>query len=116
MAARKLVAGDEAEIALRQPTEPCSDCPFARNALRAWLGILSVDEWLRCAHGETVIDCHALIGEAGESFQCAGAAIYRANVAKKCWPQTGTLELPRNKTKVFSSPMDFRSHHEEPTP
>lgn len=111
MAKKQLVSGDEPDIASRQPTEPCGDCPFGRGSLAGWLGTLNVDDWLRAAHSECVIDCHALIAEDGSAFQCAGAAIYRANVAKKCWPQTGALELPRNKTKVFTSPMEFEAHH-----
>lgn len=110
---RQLICGDEAEIATRQPTEPCGDCPFARHSIPGWLGSLSVDDWVRSAHGDCAIDCHALIAKDGSAFQCAGAAIYRANVDKKCWPQTGALELPRNKTKVFVSPMEFEAHHGE---
>lgn|ERR1041384_3997814 len=108
---KRLVCGEEAEIATRQPTEPCPDCPFSRQSLSGWLGNLTVDEWIRSAHGESVIDCHALVSKSGAAFQCAGAAIYRANIAKKCWPQTGALELPRNKIKVFTSPMEFQEHH-----
>lgn len=110
--AQRLISGEEARVVSRAPTEPCSDCPFSRNSLPGWLGTLSVDEWLRSVHGECVIDCHALIAEDGSAFQCAGAAIYRSNVAKKCWPRTGALELPKNKTKVFVTPMEFRAHHE----
>ena len=113
MPKRKLISADEASVGARQPTEPCSDCPFARDALAGWLGTMSADDWVRAAHGESVIDCHAIVAEGGTAFQCAGAAIYRANVGKRCWPQTGALELPRNTATVFASPAEFRAHHEE---
>lgn len=77
MAKRQLISANDAEIATRQPTEPCGDCPFAKASLAGWLGNLSVDEWLRCAHGESVIDCHALIAEDGSAFQCAGTTPYQ---------------------------------------
>lgn len=99
---KQLITADEAP----QITKPCSDCPWARHALAGWLGALSADEWLAAAHGEATADCHALKGP-----QCAGMAIYRANVAKL--PRDPkALKLPADREAVFATPSEFKEHHE----
>ena len=103
-----LTSGDEAVACERQIEAPCHDCPFARASLPGWLGSMSVDEWIRDVHGEAQINCHAFLGP-----QCAGAAIYRRNVAKK--PHSAALLLlPADRKLVFASPTEFREHHGEP--
>lgn len=107
MTRRQLISSDEAAEAKGQHEKPCSDCPWARAALHGWLGGLSVDEWLAAAHGEANIECHALQGA-----QCAGAAIYRANMCKL--PRDpDILRLPANRASVFATPMEFREHHSQ---
>jgi hypothetical protein len=41
--------------------------------------------------------------------QCAGMAIYRANVCKHV--DAPGLRLPKNEQAVFSTPMEFLDHH-----
>lgn len=90
---------------LVQLTSPCSDCPWRRNALPAWLGRFTAEEWLRIAGSETRIDCHVHKGP-----QCAGAAIYRANTSKL--PRSkDILLLSKNAESVFSSPGEFMAYH-----
>lgn len=48
--------------------------------------------------------CHTLRGP-----QCAGTAIYRANVVKSTLP--GVLSLPQNKQTVFATPQEFVEYH-----
>ena len=72
---RRLISSDEATPAGKQPIRPCSDCPWARASLPGWLGGLSTREWLELAHGEVRIECHV-----HPDAECAGAAVYRANV------------------------------------
>jgi hypothetical protein len=104
--ARKLVSSDEAKPSSRQHRDPCSDCPWRRDALPGWLGEMTAGEWIQAAHGEARIDCHTVIGP-----QCAGAAIYRANMCKK--PRDPkVLRLPVDHQEVFSSPTEFCDHHE----
>lgn len=104
---RQLISSEEAVRTKCQHKTPCSDCPWARTAINGWLGGLSVDEWLQRAHSDETVECHALIGA-----QCAGLAIYRANVAKSARnPQV--LKLPRDTDKVFGY-GEFRTHHEAP--
>lgn len=102
---RRLVTSDQAVPAKGQHSKPCSDCPWARTALCGWLGSNTIDEWIAMAHGETRIDCHTRTGA-----QCAGAAIYRANVAKSPRDQT-LLRLPRDAEHVFATANEFFEHH-----
>lgn len=103
---RQLISSDEAVPATEQHERACSDCPWARMSLRGWLGALSADEWLQEAHGEADIQCHVLTG-----VQCAGAAIYRANMGKL--PRNPNLmRLPTDRVAVFANPREFKEHHE----
>ncbi len=103
---RRLVSGDEAKPTTKQHTKPCGDCPWRKDALAGWLGSRTADEWLRSAHGEDAMYCHTRLGP-----QCAGAAIYRANVCKK--PRDPeALKLPADREKVFTTPREFKDHHE----
>lgn len=102
----QLRSGDQAKPAKKQHTNPCADCPWARTALQGWLGSLTMDEWLEAAHGETRLDCHTISNQ-----QCAGGAIYRANVYKS--PRDpALLRLPADRQKVFTF-GEFRQHHEQ---
>lgn len=102
---RRAITSDEAKPATRQHKKPCVDCPWARRALRGWLGKMPADGWVQAAHGETYIECHVHTG-----VQCAGAAIYRANVCKlPRHPEA--LRLPADRVLVFASPTEFLTHH-----
>jgi hypothetical protein len=102
---RRLISSKEAMPAKGQHVKPCTDCPFARTALHGWLGSISVTDWLRLAHGDGPIECHVL-----EGAECAGAAIYRRNVAKM--PGPGVLRLEADRNLVFATPMEFTAHHD----
>ncbi len=100
-----LVTSDQAVPTAHQHTKPCSDCPWRRDAVPGWLGGSTTGDWLAAVHGEGRVDCHVLAGP-----QCAGAAIYRRNVAKRPRdPQVLVLDVDRDR--VFSSPVEFQSHH-----
>lgn len=102
---RQLISTREAIPAKSQHKKPCSDCPWARTALNGWLGSNTAEEWLHFAHGEAEVECHALTG-----VQCAGVAIYRANVCKV--PRDpDQLRLPADRTAVFANPREFLEHH-----
>lgn len=105
---RQLISCDdkEAVLATRQHTKPCSDCPLSRGSLPGWLGSDDPQTWLRMLHGETRIECHTLLGA-----QCAGAAIYRANVAKLVHDRS-QLWLSQDTKAVFANPAEFLKHHE----
>lgn len=101
----QLICNKEATPSSRQHRKPCSDCPWARTALPGWLGGVSSRDWLADAHGEAIVDCHVFSGP-----QCAGAAIYRSNVGKL--PRSSdALLLPKDRARVFASPVEFIEHH-----
>lgn len=103
---RRLVSSDEAVPTEIQHTKACSDCPFARHSIQGWLGSMSADEWLNAAHGEATADCHITTNQ-----QCAGMAIYRANICKL--PRNrDAMRLPADRQAVFSNRMEFKEHHE----
>lgn len=104
---RRLTTIDEAVLAKRQHTKPCHDCPFLRDSFAGWLGGMPIKEWLAALHSETVIDCHT---KKGVNIQCAGAAIYRANVCKLPSHEE-ILVLPVDRELVFATPMEFIGHH-----
>jgi hypothetical protein len=104
---RKLISSDQATLAPKQITQPCSDCPWARDALAGWLGDNTAEEWIRMARGETRIPCHV-----HPNVQCAGASVYLANVAKL--PRDPELlRLPADREAVFATPGEFIAHHAE---
>src|SRR6478609_9415624 len=103
---RKLISSDEAKPSDRQHTRPCSDCPWRRDSLPGWLGSRTADAWLKSAHGEDMTYCHTVLGP-----QCAGLAIYRANVCK-IPRDPEALRLPKDCETVFASPNEFLDHHE----
>jgi len=101
---RRLISSADAVEGRVQHTQPCSDCPMARSSLNGWLGGATPEEYVRLAHSNDIVDCHAI-----RNTQCAGLAIYRRNVCKSIAP--GGLSLPKDTTKVFATPMEFTAHH-----
>lgn len=89
-------------------TKPCEDCPFRRKSLAGWLGAATPADYCHMAHTDVLIECHCHTKD-GKPVQCAGAAIYRANVAKRVDPPG--LRLPKDAKKVFTSPVEFLEHH-----
>ena len=102
---RKLLTNEDAEPATHQHKRPCTDCPWARTALNGWTGAYTPAQWLQLAHAETSVECHVHLTQ-----QCAGLAIYRANVGKL--PRAREiLQLPKNKQAVFATPFEYDAHH-----
>lgn len=102
---RRLVTGDDARPTKTQHKKPCADCPFAKTALSGWLGANTIQEWMTMAHGESYIDCHCTTNQ-----QCAGAAIFRANVLNAY--AIRALSLPADDGKlVFATTEEFVTHH-----
>ncbi len=100
-----MTSSAEAKPAKRQHKKPCHDCPWRRTAMPGWLGGDTPAAWVAEAHSDNVIECHTRLG-----VQCAGAAIYRANVCKTS-RDTSVLRLPSAHAVVFSSPTEFMLHH-----
>lgn len=102
---RQLLTHENAKPCKTQHKSPCSDCPFARKSLAGWLGGINAHEWMRIVRGEAIVQCHTKIGP-----QCAGAAIFRANIFKA--PRDPKiLQLEKDRTSVFSTVGEFLNHH-----
>jgi hypothetical protein len=97
---------NEANEVGKQITKACEDCPMRRKALPGWLADMTPAEYCNMLHSETHIECHTKLCD-GEPVLCAGAAIYRANVAKS----SPDLKLPADRELVFASPIEFMRHH-----
>lgn len=106
MAKGKLIAANVNHVSNRQHCAPCSDCPWRRDSLPGWLGGGEPQEFIDMAHGEYKYPCHVIVNQ-----QCAGMAIYRANVVK-CPRDASILRLPGDTDKVFATPVEFLNHHE----
>jgi hypothetical protein len=68
---------------------------------------MTIETFLDHAHSESLMDCHLGDGK----VQCAGAAIYRANVCKSTRHPETIMELPADPALVFTTPMEFTAHH-----
>ena len=106
----KFVSANEAKVTKKQHTSPCGDCPWRRDSIKGWLGDMTAQEWLQMAHGEGKADCHATMQANDEPWQCAGLAIYRANVCKSV-RDPEAMRLPADRVKVFSF-GEFVKHHD----
>lgn len=103
----QLISCDEATPATGQHSKPCGDCPWRRRSLEGWTGSLSADDWVAIACSEDTADCHTLSGA-----QCAGLAIFRANICKV--PRDPkAFRLPRDKKDCFATPNEFLDHHKD---
>jgi len=102
----------DAKTTLEQHKKPCVDCPFGRIAVKGWLPE-TPEQWLLHAHGDGRIECHTMQRSSEQAWQCAGGAIFRANVCKS--PRdSDALRLPRNKKLVFANNQEFFDHHRQP--
>lgn len=128
-----LLTSADAKPFKRQHQAPCSDCPWARKSLKGWTGPNSTATWLRAgADYWHRIVCHTrkrfapvkadpsdrdgCSKMAREHWECAGAAIYRANIAAHVFPERGLLQLPANRITVFNNADEFRAHHGDGLP
>ena len=95
----------------------CGECPWRRESAPGWLGPFTVDQWLGIAHGEAPIACHETIQgddddwDNGTIRQCAGAAQYRRNVAKRPLDPEVAVADEVDTVRVFGRPTEFREHH-----
>lgn len=95
-------------------TKPCTECPWRRDATPGHLGPHSAQDWIRTAHGENPIACHLTVRHNDQPWselkQCAGAAIFRANICKQ--PRhTAVAVLEADTATVFGWDNEFTDHH-----
>lgn len=104
-----LVTSDS-KVFAKQHRAPCSDCPWSRKSIPGWLGPYDVKTWVQIAHANNLVDCHTRKDKHGDQWQCAGVAVYRANVCKRA-----EFSLPADTKAVFSW-GEFEAHHERKKP
>lgn len=103
--------------------QPCSQCPFRRKSMPGWLGDDTPEHFVEMAHGEENLPCHKTVdytkhdwkerqvrGPKATAHECAGAAIYRANVLKEVRDRK-VCRLPPDEKTVFATPKEFIKHH-----
>lgn len=104
-------------------TKPCKECPFARHCTPGATGGAPAVVYVGQAHAPMYLPCHMSAGYAEDrndfsNPQCAGAAIYRANLdALADWPEHLKRRLhvlpadPTGATGAFRTPEDLLAHH-----
>lgn len=102
---------------MKHPKRPCHECPFRRDVKPGTLGGSPVTTFVGQSIGPFVLNCHLADGytakpeDALSTPQCAGAAIYRANLGVELPRQIHTL--PADDQVVFASHAEFVAHHEQ---
>jgi hypothetical protein len=100
-------------------TKPCKECPFARNNTLTGSKPGGADPtvYIGQSMGPFWLPCHMEKEYEGKKTspdkvnQCAGAAIYRANVNAPKMPDE-MLALHEDKETVFGSHAEFYAHYE----
>lgn len=103
----QLLTASQAKRVKTQHKSPCSDCPFARKSLAGWLGRMSAATWIKVILGDGRVECHTRV-----PMQCAGSAIFRANICKVPRDSSVLHGLPADRIGVFATPQEFLNHHE----
>ena len=96
---------------------PCAKCPFSRSCTPGALGGSTPGVYIGQAEGPFLLTCHMSegydqsVGPQPELPQCAGAAIYRANLGVAGKMPDFLLSLPADENLVFASHAEFMAHH-----
>lgn len=129
----QLLTSADAQPFRRQHKSPCMDCPWTRGSMKGWIGSNTIEEWLAVArdywfpiacHTRKVsvealrvgpmVEAYRRVGDAcAGHWECAGAAIYRANTHVLPFSNQPWLILPPNRIRVFAAPAEFVNHHRE---
>lgn len=101
----------------------CKACPFSRTVEPGALGGSSPETYLGQAAGPFVLPCHLHCdfedpdwkAKSINTPQCAGAAIYRANIGVAWGLPDAIHHLAPNVEAVFATPEEFLAHHKSIT-
>ena len=100
------------------PAKPCHDCPFRRDIKPGTLGGSHFTVYIGQTVGPFVLNCHTAEGYRAKQTdcmavaQCAGAAIFRANIGIAFLLPDALHALPADTDAVFGSMEEFIAHHE----
>jgi hypothetical protein len=96
--------------------KPCGECPWRRESIPGWLGPFTAAEWLALTGSDEPVACHTTIEVDDEwtprTRQCAGAAVYRRNVAKLPRNPEVAVAAERDTETIFATPGEFAAHHD----
>jgi hypothetical protein len=103
---------------MKHMIEPCVNCPWSPKVKPGALGGSEPQVFLGQAFGPFILPCHKACdfndpewkGKMDTTPQCAGAAMFRANVGMSPMLPAEIHKLPRS-SKAFSRPEDFLGHH-----
>lgn len=102
---------------MSQHKSPCADCAFRRDSKPGNLGGSDPGVYVGQTSGPFWIPCHCSKDYRGkesvygEEKECAGVAIYRANLGLDERMPDALLKLPADHDAVFSSHAEFVAHH-----
>lgn len=102
---------------MKHPTAPCHDCPFSRAVKPGTLGGSEFTVYVGQTIGPFILNCHTADGyrhkqtRVHEVAQCAGAAIFRANLGVDKQMPHGIHRLPEDRHAVFGDHAEFIAHH-----
>lgn len=100
-----------------QHKTPCAGCPFRKSIAPGKLGGSGPTTYVGQTVGPFWLPCHMSQNYKGkqsqfaEVSQCAGAAIYRANIGVAERMPSALLSLPQDPDLVFASQEEFLAHH-----
>src|SRR5947209_10221567 len=103
---------------------PCDECPFSRACEPGGTGGSNPTVYVGQAYGPFWLPCHtdpdyktpmSLREKTVTVSQCAGAAIFRANVGAAARMPHGVHRLPADTSLVFATPAELIAHHNRST-
>lgn len=99
-----------------QHTQPCGGCPWTRTVTPGALGGSLPETFIGQVHGPFWLPCHRRCDFSDPNWktnyataQCAGAAMYRANLGLQLSP--ALLQLTENRAAIFATDEEFLAHH-----
>ncbi len=95
---------------------PCTECPYSRKTEPGKLGGSMPAVFIGQALGPFLLSCHMdpdyeKNNRSPALLQCAGAAIFRANIGAAPLLPAALMKLETNIDLVFATPAEFLVHH-----
>lgn len=98
--------------------KPCKDCPYSRTVIPGALGGSDPEVYIGQGQGSFWLPCHKTCDFSDPNWktdyqstqQCAGAAMYRANIGRDKTLSPQLLRLPPSEL-AFGSPEELYAHH-----
>ncbi len=94
--------------------KPCNECPYRKGT--KFNGGSPPEVYIGQAYGPYLLSCHLSPGYFANPrdpshLQCAGAAIFRANIERDTVMPPKMLRLPKDTEVVFETPAEMFAHH-----